>query len=203
MMHLKYLLIALSVTLGYGCRKQQLSPADYISWVNDEANGLRKSKTFKGIVVMAQYRPVEYQVAIEEKTSLLSSEKLNERYGKLKGMQYYLLRFSLEDKSQDIMRYDLDNEAEYYQRLNYCSFGMQNDIWLVQGNDTLSCKLFNAVRSYGLSPNADYLLAFEEKDTEHKYDRQLIVNDAVFGLGPVKFKFSEDDLENIPHITTY
>ena len=195
--------MALCALLVTSCSKQELSPMDYVKWVDDSDNGLKKSKIYKGITISAQYRPVEYQVAIEEKSHALSAEKLDSRSKQIEGMQYYLLRFALEDRSKDIMRFALSSEAEYYQRLNYCSFGMQNDIYLVQGTDTLSCKLFNAVRSYGLSPNADYLLAFEEKDASAKTERQLIVNDAVFGLGPVKFKFTEDDLNNIPHIRTY
>lgn len=197
-----YFLMILVAALS-SCAKEKLVPADYIAWVDNESNGLTKSRTFGDLMVTARFRPVEYQVAIGEGDPELKSDVLSSRREQLEGMQYYMVRFSLLSKSKDVMKHGISSEQEYYERLNYCSFGLQEDIMMVQDGDTLRCRLFNAVRSYGLSPNADYILAFEEKTNEGSSDRTLIIDDKVYGLGKIKFAFSQDDLEDIPAIRTY
>lgn len=198
---MKNILTLLLLAMLAACGRGTSSPGAYLQWVENEANGLRQTRTIGDIKVSLQYKPVDYIVAAEQKTSVLD-KPVKTRRNELEGAYYFSLRYALSNgKVKDIMRYDLADEAEYQDRMNYFSFGLQNDIFLVAGKDTLPCVLYNNTRSYGLSPFMDAVIAFPRTHKEND-DLQLVVNDHVFGSGPLKFTISKSDIESTPTIST-
>lgn len=182
--------------VNFSCSKKELHSSDYIKFVEDESNGLRVSKNIGGVDYMVQYKPIEY-ILLKENNNNVDIKKRKED---LEGMQYYTLSYSLVKNNKDILKFNLTSQDEYYERVNYFSFGLQNDIYLVEGKDTLDCKLFNYVRSYGLSPKADFVLAFSKNTQAQINDKLIVIEDKIFGGGIIKLKIAKEDIKNIPEL---
>lgn len=192
---MKYKIIIFCVfsLLVFSCAKKKMTAIDYMRYVENEDNGLKVSKNIGEVNYTIQFKPVEY-ILLKENRANDPKEK------EIDGMQYYTLSFSLKKSDKDILRHDLREQNEYYERVNYFSYGLQNDIYLVEGTDTLKCNLFNYVRSYGLSPRADFILGFNKTGKNMIQDKLVVVEDKVFEGGIIKLKISEKDLENIPEL---
>lgn len=192
-MNYKIVVLCFSCFVIFSCSKQKLNSVEYMQYIENESNGLKVIKTIEEISYTVQFKPVEYVLLKENKSVDSKKEDID-------GMQYYTLSFSLKKSDKDILRYDLRDQNEYYERVNYFSFGLQRDVYLVEGKDTLECNLFNYVRSYGLSPRADFILGFDKADEKTIHDKLIVFEDKVFGGGIIKLKISEADIKDIPEL---
>jgi hypothetical protein len=192
-MKLKKIIFVFCFIILIACSKKKLGSTEYIKYIEDENNGLKTTKSIGRVNYSLQYKPADY-IILKENRELTD---LNED---LKEMQYYTLQYSLIDNSKDILKFNLNASNEYYERVNYFSFGLQNDIYLVDGTDTLECKLFNYVRSYGLSPKADFVLAFDVVKKDKIENKQLVIDDKVYGGSMIKLFIDKKDINNIPEL---
>ena len=193
----KYHLITtiLICLLSVSCTKKKVSGLDYIRYIENEDNGLKVSRNIDGIKYSVMYKPVDFVLLKENR-----NDNLKEKREDLIGMQYYTLSYSLITNDKDILKAKLNSKDEYFERVNYFSFGLQNDVFLVDGKDTLKCKLFNYVRSYGLSPRADFIMAFETKTKKTIEDKRIVIEDKIYGGGIINLKIAKKDIENIPEL---
>jgi len=198
------LCICLFLMIFSGCKKSSLTPVDYVKWIEDTGNGLRIEKEIGDYTFILQYKPLDYIVAMEQKSKEIKSDILSKREKALQGMDYFTLRISYSDKQKkDVMASGITTEDEYFQRSNYYSEDFQDDISLLVGKDTIACGLFNNVRNYGLAPYMDFVIGFETKDYyAPAKDRLFILNDKVYGCGIIKFTISQSDIEKIPSLKT-
>lgn len=188
-------LLVVFTALEVSCTKQKIQTADYLNYIENKSNGLKVSKNIGEIDYTVQYKPLEYILLKENK-----NEDQQKRKEDLQGMQYYTLSYSLVNSRKDILKAGLNAKEDYYERVNYFSFGLQNDIYLVDGRDTMDCKLFNYVRSYGLSPKADFIMAFETNKDQTPHDKLIVIEDKIYGGGIIKLKIEKDDINNVPEL---
>lgn len=181
------------------CGRPELQPSDYVEWVNNPENGLRQTRSIDPLQVMALYKPLPYLVAQELRTNEMTAQAYDARATELEGMQYYTLQVAIKGRDADVTNYNvLDNQAQQ-ERLAYLSFGMQQDIQLIQGSDTLPCKLFHFERSYDLAPHRTFVLAFDRPEgSDATAERTLVVELAPFNTGPLKFHYSNETLSSLP-----
>jgi len=189
---------------GYAPSKQaELMPVkDYVQWVQNTGNGFRKEKTIKDLTFSAQFKPYEYIVCLEEKQHELADSIVKKRVSELKDMQYYDLRISLNNAQSELLKHDLSSAQQYQERVNYFAFGMQRDIQLVEGTDTLPCAMYHFERSFDVSPVSVFLLGFPIRNGETPEDKTLLVYDRIFNTGLIKFTFSKKELKNLPKLKT-
>jgi len=189
---------------GTGTRRDnvvpdKLAPSQYVSWIEDKNNGMEKEKKIDDIVFSVQYRPVPYVICEEEKKNEISDSLAKRRSAELSGMQYMNLK--IEVPQGELLKYGLTKNAQYEDRVNYFSFGMQKDIQLVEAGDTLPCLLFHYERVYDIAPYGVFLLAFPKgKDAEG--DKTLIFSDNEFNKGIIKFHFEGKDIKKLPQLET-
>ncbi|HXP52335.1 MAG TPA: hypothetical protein VN922_20440 [Bacteroidia bacterium] len=177
----------------------KLVPGEYVKWVEDEQNGLKKKKEIEDIVFYAQYKPLPYIVCEEERKNDLPDTTIKRRTSELKGMQYLTLKIELKQAKGELLRYGISTTDDYNSRVSYFSFDMQKDLQLVEEGDTLPCLLFNYERIYGLAPYATFSLAFA-KGKNINADKTLILFDHIFNKGLVKFYFKGKDIEAVPQV---
>lgn len=199
---MKRIVLILIVIVISSCGLDSLKPVGYVKWVENVDNGLKAEKIINEVAYTIQYKPSDYIVAMEQKDPMLKEEILKERKEQLKGMQYYTLRISPKDKVTEVLSLGTTVKDEYYQRMDYVSFDMQNDIFIVENNDTLNCSMYHFVREYGITPNVDLLLGFNE-NVEINSDKEIIFEDKIWGGGIIKFTINKKDIEKIPSIITY
>lgn len=180
------------------CGKEQLLPADYVAWVQDEDNGLRVGKTVDSYDFTLQYRPLEYIVAMENKGNAgIHHDSVQKRIKELEVLQYYTLKIASRE-GKEVIATGISSEAEYYARMEYFTSGIENDLVLVQGKDTLPCRLFHFERNYQLAPYNNIVVAFDSSSV--KADRTFIYDDQVLGIGPVQLTLKASAIENTPQL---
>jgi hypothetical protein len=180
------------------CNKKPLNQTDYIAWVEDEDNGLSIGKSFEDIDYQILFKPVNYILAKELVNGGIKKATIESRKKELGEMLYFTLRITSKH-SNELLNANIKNENEYYQRLEYFMSYMQDDIYLVEGKDTISCSLYHYERNYGLAPYNNFVIGFNKLNAEIQ-DKIFIYEDKVLGTGKIIFKIKKEDIENVPEI---
>jgi len=192
------ILLGASLLLLCACN-QAKEPGAYIRWVEDQSHGLVVQKEIDDIEYTLVYKPCNYILAKEYETQALRASQFGQRRKELEGMQYFTLKLK-STKDQELLRAGIRSENDYYARLEYFMSGMQNDLCLVQGKDTLPCLMHHYERSYGLSPYNNIVLAFENKPASAGEDKLLVYDDKVLGSGKVMLKIRSEDIADAPSL---
>lgn len=198
---LNFISAIMCVVLFCSCTKKELAPKEYLKWYSNEENKVWSKKQVGGYDFAALYRSHEF-IYLLEKDGKFEKSDFNERNKKLGNMQYYLLRIKGSDENE-LMAQDNAQEEDYFLKLEYFTGPMQDDISLVEGNDTLPCLLFHYERNYGISPNNNFLLGFEKGNDPIflNTDKTLVLNDRALGTGPVSLRISAEGIKEIPALT--
>ncbi len=193
----KKIIIWILIVFSLGsCNKDYANVSEYISYVRNPINGLQKEKVIGNISLALQYKPIDYMVLNETRGKI--DGRFEKRKKELSGLQHYTLKLALSSHQGDITEYKVSDEKGYQDRLYYLSYGMQEDIKMVQGTDTLKCSLYHFERSFDSSPYRTFVLAFEEHQAEG--DRILIWDSKEMGLGTLKLGIKEKDIKSIPKL---
>jgi hypothetical protein len=175
-------------------------PDEYLKYIENKVNGLKSEKIIGDIKFIAQYKPFEYVLLKESKLRFYDEDIINKLKNDLSGYYYYTFIISSVNKQSTLLEKN-DGKPDYYARLTYCSFGMQNDFQLIDGEDTLHCEIFNFERNFGLAPYNSFTLGFPaRKMITKELPKILIYTDRIFDLGTVKFKTEAEDIKNIPNL---
>jgi hypothetical protein len=182
--------------------EDELTPVDYVAWIRDAKNGLLQEKKMEELVFSAQYKPYAYVTCMEEKKKEIQGAVLKEKISELEGMQYIDFKIALTDGQGELLKHQVSGPGEYNARINYFAFGMQHDISLVDGTDTIPCSLFHFERAYDVTPYSTFLLGFNKGAKKGVYDKTLIFQDKTFHKGTIKLSFRREDLLNTPKLKT-
>lgn len=172
---------------------------EYAEWVENTDNGLSVKKEIEEFEFKLIYKPIDYIIDYEYKNGVVKKDSILKRKADLQGYQYFT--FKIKSKSgKEIMREGIQSDNEYYERLEYFMESMKDNFVLVDGNDTLSCKLYHFERTYGLSPYNTMVMTFEEptNDNKNTNDKIFIYDDKIFGVGKIAMKISGKDIDNSP-----
>jgi len=201
--HLYYIILIFILT---GCGKKSLLPIDYISWIRDSENGLYQEKNIEKFIYSVQYEPIEYLVLIENKDSLENGEKyFKEKVAERTGLQYYLFNIKLNNSTANILKEELQDEAEYYKRIQYLLSEAQFDFKMIEGKDTLQCELYHFEQTYGLTPFISIVLAFKTTNSQnfegnYAANKTFIFDDKIYRNGKLKFTIDDKNINNIPNL---
>ena len=183
--------------LFVGCDFNSLSPERYARWMTTNQSRLSAHSTQADLNLSLSYLPADWLALREagvENTGTLA--KARTEYA---GLEYYRLRIALQSGQGDVLQFKAGSTDEYYQRVEYFSFGLQNDIRLLAGKDTLPCRLFHFERNYGAAPYADFMLGFDEKP-ENRTDRILFYDDKVFSNSLIHLTIPAETIQRIPKL---
>lgn len=182
---------------------ETLDCKDLIVYVEDERNGLKLDKKIDELSYQLQYKPHDYIIALEhlDDSCIVSEKERLQRLEEINEMDYYTLRIRVDNYTDELIRYNLKSEEQYYKRLRYCMTEMQSDIYLLQGSDSLKCQLFHFERTFGIAPYLTFSLGFE-KAKDSLRDCTFLFNDNLFNGGNIKMKISSEIFKNTPKLKT-
>lgn len=182
-----------------GSDKLVYSALDYAKWVESE-DGLRMTKKIDKIAFQLQYMPKEYLVIKDYADSImtLNENKLQQASKEYEELQYFKLRISIDDFNDEIVKYNIRNDFEYEERVKYYSFNMQHRLKLIDGKDTLPCVMYNYERTFNLTPNSNFQIAFPAGKANTP--KTLILDDLYLGTGKIMIAFSQEKINSIPVI---
>ncbi len=178
---------------------KELGPAEYTSWCENSENGLVANKVIGEFEYTAFYKHANY-IALKEYSSPagINADSLQKKINDLGDMEYFNFRIRSLTESTELLKVNLADEGEYFNRIEYFSFKMQDDFQLVEGTDTLKCQLYHFERVYGLSNSATVILGFEKR--KHKGSLSLYFNDKVFNNGNIILNISKNSINNTPKL---
>jgi hypothetical protein len=188
---------AADFSLAQARTAEVLPPAEFVEWCKDADNGLVKAKRLEDITFSLQYKPAAYVLCTENDSMNAASAELTKEMSELDGLDYYDFTIKLTEGTGELLKYRVGSYHEYDARVNYMSFGMQNDVKLIAGSDTLDCQLFHFERTYDIAPYATLLLAFPKTAGA---GRTFLYEDKLFGKGIVKFTFTKEELGSVPQL---
>lgn len=190
---------------------ESVTPMGYMSWMENAGNGIHVQKKIGDYTFMAFYKPLEYVALLDLKKDSITEKKMKEKINEYKGLQYFTFRITSDNQQKELLKTNLNSEEDYYARIEYFSFKLQNDLKLIDGKDTLDCSLFHFERVYGLVSYATFVIGFpltkkEEKDlaTTDKIvngNKTLFYEDRIFGAGNIYMTIKEENLNRIPALT--
>ena len=189
------LLLVLMPLVSISCQNE-LEAQEYLTWMSDPENGLRKDASVGDFELSLMYQPTNYLIAkeISVNNNFDGYENKKETLGEVNNFQF---RIKLKN-GDHILRYHQNNSINENTRINYFSFLVKDDFKLESKTDTINCKLAHFSRNYNISPTVDLTLMFGELNKSS--DWRIIYKDTQFGLGTVKFTIKEEDINNIPSL---
>lgn len=193
-----FFISAIALFLLFGCTSKKqtaLSADELVQAVNEKKEGVF-SKTIGNIIYKLQYKPLDYVMLLATKDQSMSEAEKKELEAEYARYEYYTLELGIKDFTGEILKYNLQSNEDYEERVKYYAFKFQDDLSMVVGKDTLPCLNYHFERNYGIAPNARFLLAFNKQpDTEQ---RTFICNEKYLGNSTVKLAITPDDLAGIP-----
>jgi hypothetical protein len=176
-----------------------LTPADYIEWCENEANGLKQTKEIGDFKFSAFMTPVDYLALKELKQDELpDAKKVAAGKKEYEGLTYFSFRIENTKQQDELLKINLSSDNEYYGRLEYFSFKMQQDFKLIAGNDTVACGLYHFERIYGLAPYATFVVGFPA--TSKNEDLKLWYHDNIFNNGIIILNFNKEIVNHLPKL---
>lgn len=195
---------------GFSDTPSKLSSVEYMKWIEDAENGIKVNKTIGNFTYSALYKPYEYLALIDLKKDSPTKQEVNKVINEYNDYQYFTFRITANDQNTELLKVNLHSEDDYYSRIEYFSFKMQNDLKLIEGTDTLNCVMFHFERIYGLAPYATFVIGFPLTKAEEqniKNGKKIVYNDKtikftdnIFGAGNVYINMKAENLNRIPKL---
>lgn len=165
-----------------------LDPIDYLQNANDDNSPLSKTHRFDGFSMEVDYRPSAYMAAsqlVKSKGDKLDFEETKSDFATTSN---YNLK--IENLSGGAIMKGIAGDAMQYQDLvQYLSFGIQNDLYIGNDQDTIPCSFVHFERNYDVAPFLNVQFGFNVENFE-KGDEWFVMFDADrFRLGPLYYRF--------------
>ncbi|HSH65042.1 MAG TPA: hypothetical protein VLB84_04400, partial [Bacteroidia bacterium] len=164
----KIVLIFLPACTLMSCGHRELDPQAYISWMENPKNGLHASEIVGDFEFDLQYKPLSYVALKSMKKEKVNKEELLKSMQEMGDLQYYTLRINSANGKGEMLRTNLSAADEYFYRVQYFSFQLKKDLYLLDGKDSLPCVFAHFERTYAISPNNNFILAFPVSQEEKK-----------------------------------
>lgn len=183
-------IVSLLVILLYSCSTTELPVEEYAAYIKKEENGLYKRKAIKGTAIEVEYIPMEYMAYREAKGDTALFRKVR---SEMEGMEYYRMKISVKNKTVEGLLSENGVRDPFY----YLSYGLEKEIYLEEGENKQTVKLFHFERANGMSPFKTFMIGFEKGNRENK---TLVIDGEGLNTGPVKMIFKKEDINNIPKL---
>jgi len=183
--------------ISFSCSLNSLSPDDYLKWMAEHRMQLSASQRQGDVTATLIYLPADW-LSINE-AGAQHPEQIAGAQKEYVELEYYRLRLAASSGQGDILQLEASSTDDYYQRVEYFSFGLQNDLRLLVGPDTLSCRLFHFERNYGAAPYMDFMLGFDQQEGKG-FDRTLIFYDRVYSNNTIQLTIPIKDITSIPYL---
>ena len=182
-------------TLSESSRK--LPPVEYVRWVEDEKNGLKIKQQDAPYTYELQYQPVEYLAVRQTKSLQISSSVLKAEMQKRGDLEYFTFKM-WNEISRGILS---DKELEIENKSSYLLSGLQNDMMLLSGQDTLQCVMLHFESANNLIPYDQCVLAFEPA-ADDKEDMIFLFRSDKYKPGWVRMTINRENIKKIPKLKT-
>jgi len=197
-------LLAITALLSFVSRGVY-SPQNYINKLHKSEGTFIQTKTFNGTDIKVMYQPPQYQAC---KQVISSEGKNNVDLGPLiedySNSFNYVLRME-SPSSSGFLQNIISDQMEYQELVEYFSFGIQDDLSMVLGEEEFPCSFVHFERNYDVAPIVQIQIGFNINDDiknriKTSEEWTLRFNAERFGIGPLNFLFQTEILNDKPYI---
>lgn len=181
-----------------GCGPSTMPLGHFAEWCQQPEHGLVKARQLSGFDFQLSYQPNQL---VAKRNSLVPE---SDKALGFQNWEYYHLKIGQEGGGRQELLKELAQSPEHYQQLvGALSFSYQSNISLKVGDQTLPCLHYHFERNYGLRPELDLVFAFKNVDPQFEFDRQISIDDQLFGTGILNFQLEGTDLQTAHDIEIY
>lgn len=177
---------------------EYLSADDLQAFIQDEGNGLSRSRDLGALSIRMSYRPTDFLIA-QELGDETDQDKAKAAFDKYEDYSYFMLQLSRENK--DALYNSGADQHQFSENLQTLSFRMSQYIQMTTSQgDTLGVADTYYARMFGMSASTDVLIVFE-KDKMQAADWVTIhLKEFGFKTGNQSFRFECRKLWNTPRL---
>lgn len=185
-------LFSCSTVRNANTRNMSMKPSEYVRWVTSLENGLRVSQS-GACNSELQFCPTDYMVVKDLRKEDISKKELQEGRRKYENNEFFELRLAT---SEGKGYFTSMRSGSLY---SYLMSGLQNDIRLVSGKDTIECVAAEVQYSQGILPYDLCLLVFE-KAVSDQADMTLEYHNSIFFPDSLKMTIKRESISKLPKI---
>lgn len=185
-------LFSCSTVRNTNTRNMSMRPSEYVRWVTSSENGLRVTQT-GACNSELQYCPTDYMVVKDLRKEDISKKELQEGRRKYENNEFFELRLAT---SEGKGYFTSMRSGSLY---SYLMSGLQKDIRLVSGKDTIECVAAEVQYSQGILPYDLCLLVFE-KDALDTSDMILEYHNQTYFQDTLKIRIKRESIDKMPKI---
>ena len=215
-------IVALVATLGFACgadrekvllerssvdqmssevyTDKDVTVQEFVDWCADDDHKLNKLKEISDMKYNLSYLPAETMAFLELRKETYDFSKFQKAKEGYSEMTYFNFKIEALNARTELLKYKLSSPAQYDERVKYMAFGVEKDIYLVQGTDTLNPGLCHFERIFEVAPHGTLLFGFDNTQFDKDKEFTIVYNDRLFGKGFVKFNYKNKQLINLPKI---
>lgn len=193
---LNFLFIFLLIS---SCSPKKLEPEAYAAWFENEENGMRKSKTEAGVLVISQYKNMDYILTKKGQIiegAEISLQDLASDAGK---SVLFDLFISCENGKYSPLHYRAEETEESNARYYYYHFEFIKDIYIESQTGRISPAYCITDKGSGLNNTLAFSIGFDRGPWADE-DFKLVVKDEILGAGTLKFLYKKSDFNSIPQL---
>ena len=192
------LFLVLGLVLS-NCRQGIKTEQDFYKWLNDENNGLVKTRKANGLVISLKYLPSDFIVWKETKGKGFNKAQIDSLANLNKGSLTFLLTVAPEKEEQgDVMYQGITNTQEYKQKAYGLNFRLGEFITIQQRQKDYHPLFVTLENTYSVTNSRTFYIVFSEKDIPLSDSLQVVFNDEFFGTGINHFNFKRSDFNHVP-----
>jgi len=196
----KLFIAAVIALLAMGCNRHSLNQTEYVRYVQNDKNHLKKAVKMQDMEFDIQYKPYEYIMLLESRNNPAYDKA--KRLKQLEGTVWFNISFKKTNTEMSALKEGAASLDEYDQRLNYFLNYAAKDIVLVYGGDTLKPASYLFENNYNIGPEETMVVGFifPGKDQKPIKDMQISYYDRLFHNGIIKASFSAATIKDIPNL---
>lgn len=150
-------ILGLLAVFLFSCKKR-LPASDYVNWFKTSEENLNSAKT-GNFIYEARYVSPDANALIEFGADEDSLKKYEKEFSQWVNFN---LKIFAKEKDKDVLKYNIRNQQEYFERMQYLISYLNQDVKLLMKNkDTMHCAFHHYERTYNVTPFANISLSFE------------------------------------------
>lgn len=162
---------------------------ELVTWVNTSENTNRTKKLGEFEFTLKRLSP-DMMALQEVQGNTTDAKAYEEAKSHYTGLTYYKLNISNPNYHRELLKYNLSGPDEYTDRVAYCSFQINRDLYMTNGHDTVPCAIHEFERTFNIESGLNFVIAFPLIDLEKEHT--VVLQDQLFHNGIVKFSFSKN-----------
>jgi hypothetical protein len=190
------LAVVFAVVLLPGCTNSLKAP-DYILYLTNPAHGMYQELTINKYLFTIQYKPLDWMMLQDFESSTANADELRKKY---ESSSYFVLKIKgFGDADIAGSTADMKNNVSITPVQSYLNFGIQEDIYMVAGPDTLPCMAMHHEPYNAQTDINTFALAFEKPPCTD-CDYSIIYSGNYFNNSLLKFYFRKEQLNQLPKL---